>query len=903
MALSATKRAGKDGDPGPAADVAPNAPSSAGSMLRRSSSRSFGPIRLDHRNLELGLRVAIVVVVVGSVLAVGAVHVEVLVPLAVIALLAAIAATRLRSETASLVWPAPAIVAVALSLFTLIQITPIPLTWLEAIAPANADVWGRALLPFNERPVSGSISLDPGASAVECLKWLVYGCVFAVASALAARRGATWGITVVFASAALTALATVGHDLVNATKVFGVYQPRHLFPSMRMGPLLNGNNLAGYLNLGALCGIGLIMTRRPLLPVWLVGVGVAAIVGVAVRSASRAGVAVLPIGVVALAILVRAARNRGGARSASRTPEWVLGAIIAGGTLFAVLGATPAVWSELFNKNLAKLDIVRWARPLVHDYAWLGVGRGAFESVFSAYRSDPGQHVIFTHIENFPAQWAAEWGLPVTVIALGALGWMFRPGKMGVLESAVFAGPWIGVAVLLAQNLLDLGLEIPGVSIAAAMTLGSIWGDPRRRRGRHTPSRIATALGLRSRVWLAAPCALGLAAIVLSVRSGAHDVGGDRAALRAAYERLEPSDRPGVLAFRGELRAAMLRHPADYYFPLLGASQAWRSRAESPIPWLQRSLERAPINGRAHLLLGEVLMSRGAKRQALFELRLAAEHDVATLARAAELAASWTSDFDELLLAVPVGVRGALMLDEMSRRLVLPEHAPVRERCEAEAIARDPAFLAPRMRQIEARLQALAATAGSAVASLCADRARCQREVEEHAQVISALLPESSSGAQRRARLLDTIGRSDEADRLLVAECVKPQDRGSCLELRADLAVRSSDVPRFEAALKEYLSDRCTSPATCAAAHAKVGAYRVQRGDLRAATVSFERAAREDPTEERWLQVADTAARAGMHGKAVEALEKVAQKRGGADSALQQRITAERAAAAGSMLR
>ena len=47
-----------------------------------------------------------------------------------------------------------------------------------------ADVWGRALLPFNERPVSGSISLDPGASAVECVKWLVYGCVFAVASAL-----------------------------------------------------------------------------------------------------------------------------------------------------------------------------------------------------------------------------------------------------------------------------------------------------------------------------------------------------------------------------------------------------------------------------------------------------------------------------------------------------------------------------------------------------------------------------------------------------------------------------------------------------------------------------------------------------------------------------------------------
>src|SRR5204863_415700 len=83
------------------------------------------------------------------------------------------------------------------------------------------------------------------------------------------RRGAAWGITVVFVAAVLAALTTVGHGLAGATRVFGLYQPAFHASSWHIGPLLNPNNLAGYLNLGALSGLGLMQARKPRIPAWL----------------------------------------------------------------------------------------------------------------------------------------------------------------------------------------------------------------------------------------------------------------------------------------------------------------------------------------------------------------------------------------------------------------------------------------------------------------------------------------------------------------------------------------------------------------------------------------------------------------------------------------------------------
>ena len=129
------------------------------------------------------------------------------------------------------------------------------------IAPANADVWARSLLPFGERPAWGSISLDPGASLVEALKWLTYASTFFAASVLGARRGTQLVLALVVSSATLLAVVTVSNGLLDARKVFGVYEPTSQFLPHHVGPLLNANNLAGYLTLGAITGVGLMLVR------------------------------------------------------------------------------------------------------------------------------------------------------------------------------------------------------------------------------------------------------------------------------------------------------------------------------------------------------------------------------------------------------------------------------------------------------------------------------------------------------------------------------------------------------------------------------------------------------------------------------------------------------------------
>src|SRR6185295_3468992 len=84
---------------------------------------------------------------------------------------------------------------------------------------------------------------------------------------------------------------------------------------------------------------------------------------------------------------------------------------------------------------------------------------------------------------------------------------------------------------------------------------------------------------------------------------------------------------PDVGPVRASLHTWMLRHPAEPYFPLVGAMGAYRTHTENPIPWLQRSLERGQVNGRAHLLLAEVLSAPRTRRQAMLELRLALADD------------------------------------------------------------------------------------------------------------------------------------------------------------------------------------------------------------------------------------------------------------------------------------
>jgi len=839
--------------------------------------------------------------VIGSALAIGTVHAITLLLVAATAFATVALALYGSTTTGASIRPSlslPVVACGALALYTLFQAVPLPMGLLRAIAPANADVWERTLLPLGE-PALGwaSLSLDPGASVLEAVKWATYAAIFASAAAISAKRGAAWGVMLVFASAMLAAVITVAHGLAGATKVYGLYQPGFAGSVWHMGPLLNPNNLAGYLNLGALAGLGLALTRKPVVPPWLIGLGVMLIVGVEVTSASRGGVLALPLGVLALALITRRQSESGGA-ARSRSIWIMVGAAALGGAVLAALGGTSATWAELYAKDVSKIQMLLWTKPLIHDHPLFGIGRGAFESVFPVYRLVPG-NLVFTHAENFVAQWASEWGLPVTLAAFIAFGWSFAPRPLGVGRSAVAAGAWMGVVVLLVQNMFDLALEVPAICIAVAAVLGSLWGDGRRRLPRRaTDSGPPRDGSLRAAI---AVLTTGLALLALGAAFRATDVTSDRAAVRAAYEAEANLQYPEEVArVRRLVRAAMLRHPAEPYFPLIGALLALRAHDQSPMPWLQHTLERGQVNGRAHLLLAEFLGARGgAKKQALFELRLSVENDGQLSGPAAKTVIRWTHDYEELLSAVPAGKPGVRMLDQVAAYLNQPENWPLQSRCNQEVIARDPSEIGARAREVEARLLALDTGKPE---GLCESREACRQTILTHATAIALSRPESATAALIRSRLLILDKKPEEAVSLLEIECQKVTERLPCLQARV-LAAAQIKAPRtapagapdrLATAAKELVGNACNTAVSCADMATWVGEVRRGRGEIGLALAMYERAARADPTEARWLKLADVASSSDEHGRAAEALERVAQRHGGGDEELKKRIQAER---------
>jgi tetratricopeptide (TPR) repeat protein len=832
------------------------------------------------------LAVLLGLLVVGSVLAIGAVHPPVMLGVGALASIAFVLALRLRlgrQPATPMLWPA--VTLIALAGFTALQLVPLPLSWLRSFAPGNADVWERALLPLGETARTGSISLDPGATWMEVVRWLSYAGIYTAAAVLAAKRGAKLGITIVFVAAIVAALTTIGHGLAGATEVFGLYEPTFRPRPWHVGPLLNPNNLSAYLNLGLLCGLGLALGNEPPFPRWLLAVGGAVLLGVNVTTASRSGMIVLPVVLLLLASTVEVIGRRSlQARSMLVQARILVGGTLALGVVLALLAGTQQIWKELIDENLAKLEMWGWLEDMAGAFPWVGSGRGTFESVSPAFQ--PGRaSTVYTHAENFVLQWAIEWGIPVAAAALVVLVWQFRPRRLGVGRNLLMAGAWFGVVAVVIQNLLDLGLEIPGLVVALMVVLGSLWGDPKRAMGREANVRLTPrAAG----TLVAATAAVCVLVLIGAARGATPDLESDREGLK---ERLlasqPPRDPEQRAALRDHLRAAMLRHPADPYFPLLGGMLAWQERDQAPIPWLQRALERSLVNGRTHLMLAQVLMEVPARSQALLELRLAVEGDPTLVHTTATLALKWATSTDELLATVPTGEGRATSLDALGR---IARDRKVGSLCDRLALEADPDLLGPRQRLAQDIIGALK----SKEDCQGEDRARCEAELETHVKGIERARPDVSAAMRLRADLLLALGRPEEAEKLLAESCPRFKDQPVCLRARVQAAAEVTGPELLTKAAKALLSAVCVDRGKCADTATWLGDLHAGRSEWGAAMGYYERAARDKESVEALLKLAGAASRGKMHAQAVRALERALALRGGHDPEISKRLAAER---------
>lgn len=823
-------------------------PTTSTGRRRRPQRRRKGPGRRSVCEAILGS------VVVGSMLAVGTVHVSVLLVIAAAALVGA----SLESMSLRRV-PAPALVLALLAFFSALQAVPLPAAWVNAVSTSTGEVWQRCLIPFAEPGLRRfSLSLDAGASIAEALKWLTYACVYIMATCMRARRGSAWLALLLFGSAVLATFVTLVHGLFNVPALYGFYRPNFTPGRWNVGPLLNSNNLAGYAILGLFSGGGLLLGgRSPVTRGWLLA-GLASTATALYLSGSRAGVlSVLLAGALAVLWLL-SSRGTGFSLSdlALAIAPLAIGVVIA----FSLGSAHDA-------DQLASLDMHRktsvwlWSWPMIRDHAAFGVGRGAFESAFPPYRGslDYDWTSIVTHAENFVVQWLAEWGLPVGVGAVllitgyVAREWYFSRGDR--LRFTVMTG----LVALFVQNLADLGLEIPALAIAAVLALAA--GERSVTRASNDSSK-----GFGKRALLVAVPALGLwLATCLWSRLGVEI---DRSRLGEAYHDLAVHDPQQRANFRARLREAVLRHPGESYFPLLGSLVAMRSRQGNALPWIARSLSLSPTNGPVHLVLAQLLRQHGATKQAMLHLRLAAQYDRTLAGAVSTHAALWAPLAEELIQAIPDGPYGdGMLLDACARELKVD----VKIECFQRAAERSPRSPEAQQRLAESMLQAIRDHQPPCNGQLVE---RCTAQVEVAVRRAGALDPKSWRPSYLMSKVLLARGDAAGAARVLIQVCPPSAEGDECWRDAIRISMESGSNETISAVVAGFAARPCEGAEACANGATQLAEYLHSGGQAAMANSFYTKAATTDPSAARWLKVAVHAMQSQLYGVARTALER-----------------------------
>ncbi len=815
------------------------------------------------------LEATVALIVVGSVLAIGSVHIA---SLCVVAAVSSLALIALGSRKLPLM-PA-SILACFLGAYCFCVSLPIPLDWLRRFAPANAEVWERMLLMRAPLPAHASLSVDPLASRVEGLKWLTYAVVFELAARLGRKRP-TAPAGILFVSASLLAAVTMLHGLAGTQKVYGFFEATFEPNRWATSPLLNANNLAGYLNLGVFAGVGLLLSSRTERFRWAIGLGTALAVGESMLCGSRGGALSLVLGLCALAVWIpRLGRS---APSSTRRRLWPVLAAVVGGLLFAVVGAKPGNLHDLQEESLEKLDLAVQSIELVRAYPLFGTGPGGFETAFPAFRRTIG-FVTWAYPENFVLNALADFGLPLGLAALLGFAWIFRPKSVDADRSRLAASLYVGVLALSVQNLVDIGFTVPGEFLAVVVALGGLWGAKRQHAAPTRPARLPWSVAL-------GPAAL--LAVVLVASTATRTAYADRVALSQRYTSTDFSNVLQARSFEAALDDALLARPAEPYFYFLGAGAAAHTDSGRALVWAGRALARDALNGRTHLLIASILARERRVPQAILHLRLAVESEPLWQAEAAAWALAWARNAAELERCVPAGPAGAGMLYELAVRVAPESVAPSRRLLLERALQR-----APNLAGIHAALGADLVRELAVQGSPChADATACRARIDNHAWALSRLPPKSDAAPLLRGNALAASGQSAEAVRYLGEHCNRADV--PCLERRVQLAAAAN--LGLEEPVAAFLGRGCDAPEVCARSENWVGDIYASKKMWAAALKHFAAAAEQHESQAAWAKVADAAHELGSARRALEALTRAQRLGPDVDGSIQKRIERERA--------
>lgn len=496
--------------------------------------------------------------------------------------------------------------------WTIVQALPLPCGFVEWLSPLSVSRLREAHALFKLDPPSFcTLTRDPACTREEVVKGLAIACGWLTAAMLAARGEQRSVFRAVAASTALMAVVALGHHAVSATQVFGVYEPIELRGTPLLAPLLNPNNLGGFLAMGVPVLMGLAFEEdNPRTRMLLLGVlGLIAATALMTRSRGAAGaVAIGP----ALYALIAALRTRNELGRASRTPRWLRNATAAG--ILIVLGLAGWAWfdelvAEFEASGWDKLDLIGQAARFGATTPWVGVGRGAFAPAFV---NALHERYRFDYAESLFVQWAVDWGLPATLALMGAVVVLWvRAARRARSHARV--GAVAAVATVVAQNQVDLGLELLGPALVAACLFGACASFPRSQR---TSERRARGL------WVVGGAAALLAVLLPLILAGRLIDEHGPSVERRLTDMIAADDSAQLKAL---LQRAVLAHPSEPMLAIIGAHAALRHREPIAGRFINRGMQLAPGWSAPHVQAAQWLWNRGLRRQAMVELRAGAE--------------------------------------------------------------------------------------------------------------------------------------------------------------------------------------------------------------------------------------------------------------------------------------
>jgi hypothetical protein len=545
-------------------------------------------------------------------LALGSVHLEAMAIGAGLALLAlglsAFACLR-SGEPFELPGPGPTFALI--TLYVAFQLLPLPPAILGALAPRTRELLEFVLGPLGLYPAAFPLSLDPPATARELVKAVTFLCAFLAAAQLCRSERARRRLTVVLAVTTLAVVAIgFGHEVASAETLFGwhAFAVRPAF----LTTFGNPNHLAGFLTVGGVALLSIVLSERDRKVATLWAFGVIA-TGVAVLlTLSRGGFVAFVLAQLLCAALSQAAR-----KGAARDVPLRAAAIFVPVALLLSLGIASYLAWDSMARELATAESVEKVResklalwphflPLLRAHLLMGVGRGAFEPAFQGFQPGLGAQTV-THPENLVFQWTTELGLPAGALLLVAcalaVGTALRRNVSHLEQTACAAG----VIAIAFHDVVDFSLEFGAVAVPSAVVFAIAVGGAKARL-RLGAGAVLAALPV---------LAVGTA---LAAHAAKHSLAADGGDLSAKAGTLSAD------AFAGEVSRVAARHPSDYFPHLLGAQVYAAERPLRParvVELANRAMFLNPTQALPHRHAAAALFAIGQRAQAQIEYRLA----------------------------------------------------------------------------------------------------------------------------------------------------------------------------------------------------------------------------------------------------------------------------------------